>query len=276
MADELGARERRYLEAYLELESQAATGSSRARQRVLAAAFGDEAEAEEEPWEVEVVPSRRSARRGALVIAGLGLCAAAMVAWWAGRASLAEQPTARLSDQAPLVRQGDREVHEATAARRGATQHRTAEAEATREAEAGSEPPVGSTEIDSGAAASLDARPSTERRPATSRRPREDQALAEPEPATEPATPTLSTAEVDLLERARQLARAGDHEAALARLREHARRYPRSVLATERLAEEVAVLCRTGAASAESARASFLAGDPPQYLRSRVAKACTP
>jgi hypothetical protein len=282
MADELGARERRYLEAYLELESQAATGSSRARQRVLAAAFGEDegAEAEEEPWEVEVVPSRRSVRRGALVIAGLGLCAAAMVAWWAGRASLAEQPTARRSDQAPLVRQGDREVHEATAARRGAGASRTAAGDAA--AGVGSQDVGVPTQTPTEGAtleprpASADARSSLERRSSSARRPHEDPGVVEPVPAPVPATPTLSTAEVDLLDRARRLAQTGDHEAALARLREHVRRYPASVLATERLAEEVAVLCRMGAASAESARASFLAGDPPQYLRSRVAKACTP
>lgn len=88
--------------------------------------------------------------------------------------------------------------------------------------------------------------------------------------------PTLSDPEVALLERARRLARQGEHAAALAVLREHARSYPRSVLGPERTAEEVAVLCRMGAPSAESARASFLAGDPPQYLRSRVEKACAP
>lgn len=282
MADELGARERRYLEAYLELESQAATGTSRARERMIAAAFG-EAEEADEPWEVEVVPSRRSSRRGALVIAGFGLCAAVMVAWWAGRASLSERPTARRADQAPLVRQGDREVHEAAAARRGAGAPRTAEADAA--AEAGSHDGAARTQMPTEGTtleprpASADARSSAERRSSSARRPHEDPGISAPGPVPEPApepTPTLSTAEVDLLDRARRLAQSGDHEAALARLREHASRYPGSVLATERHAEEVAVLCRMGAASAEAARASFLAGDPPQYLRSRVAKACTP
>lgn len=273
MEDELGARERRYIEAYLELESQAATGSKSARERVIAAAFGEGDELDER-WEVEVARPRRSSRPGVLIAAGLGLCAAMAIAWWAGRASLVEETAARRVDQAPLVHDGARAVHEAPAARRRAEAHRTTASEGALEAEARTGAPDRSPELDPHTEASPDARPTGDRKPAAARRPREDQALAGPAP--EPAAPTLSTAEVELLERARRLAQAGEHEAALARLREHASRYPRSELATERVAEEVAVLCRMGATSAESARASFLAGDPPQYLRSRVAKACAP
>ncbi|MCX4246351.1 hypothetical protein [Paraliomyxa miuraensis] len=258
MVDELGSRERRYIEAYLELESHSSAAHG-LRERVIAAAF-----AEAEP----AGSRRRSPRRRALLLAGVGLCAASALAWWVGRTSLVEAPAARLPDQAPLIMRSDRPVHETSAVKRGDAKDRGAP-EAVPEVAADVAPAASST-----SAAPERTRPRatpapvvprvTERRPTPPRKP------------PEAAAPTLSTAEVALLDRARRLAQHGQHEAALARLREHASTYPRSVLATERAAEEVAVLCRMGSAAAESARASFLAGDPPQYLRVRVTKACPP
>lgn len=259
MAGELGDRERRYVEAYLELESQSATARAGARERVLAAAL-----AELEPR--ERAASSRGVPRGSWIAAGLGLCAAAaMLAWWSGRASVVEEHATRVHEQAPRVSEGERTVHEAsTASRRGVSASGPAiETTSAAAAEASSEPlrsqprPSPST----ASAKRTDAAGSTRRR---------TDAGAEP---AEPV-PTLSDPEVALLERARRLARQGERSAALTVLREHAQSYPQSVLGPERTAEEVAVLCRMGATSAESARASFLEGEPPQYLRSRVEKAC--
>jgi hypothetical protein len=264
MEDELGARERRYIEAYLELESHSSAATAGARERVIAAAFGDM-----EPTRTRTEPPRRSPRRGALLLAGLGACAAAALAGWFGRASLEEEPAARKHDQAPLILRDDRSTHEASTARpRGAAEDPAAAPPAAAEdgSRSGAPPPP------TPATTTPPAPPSSERRPAAARK-RVETASRDELPA---ATPTLSDAEVALLERARRLARQGEHGAALAVLREHAQSYPRSVLATERTAEEVAVLCRMGAESAARARTSFLADDPPQYLRSRVEKACVP
>lgn len=269
MEDELGAQERRYVEAYLELEAHASAAPEGARERALAAML-----AEADAVEHEAPP--RASRPGAWMVAGLGLCAAAVaLAWWVGRASLVEEHAQRVHDQAPLVTHGDRAVHEAASRRGGGT----APPRSTT-------PGTGTPGAPEAAAAPVPAAPETARvEPDDARAPMHRR--GEPEPAPEPArrrphvepdepTPTLSDAEVALLERARRLTQQGEHGAALAVLREHARSYPHSVLGPERTAEQVAVLCRMGAASAESARASFMAGDPPQYLRSRVEKACTP
>jgi hypothetical protein len=195
---------------------------------------------------------------------------------------LAEKPAARLPDQAPLIR-GDRTVEKAQALRSSAAENPASGLKAALE-------PASRVELDMRLAPSTTStsptqivaederqkaraavRPGFEREP-PAHEAVDDQDQAEPETAA----PTLSTAEVELLERARRLAKRGEHQAALASLREHARAHPSSVLAPERAAEEVAVLCRMGADSATMARASFLASDPPQYLRSRVEKACTP
>lgn len=261
MAGELGDRERRYVEAYLELESRSAAAPAGLRERIVAAAL-----AEVEPVDEA---SSRGAPRGAWIAAGLGLCAAAAaLAWWVGRASVVEEHAMRVHDQAPLVSEGERPVHEASPAKRGTGPVRAAAIDPATPSQAdGDAAPQPATSVE-GVQASTPVRRRTEPEPSTARR----RPLVEPEDPT----PTLSDAEVALLERARRLARQGEHAAALAVLREHAQSYPRSVLGPERTAEQVAVLCRMGAASAESARASFLADDPPQYLRSRVEKACAP
>jgi hypothetical protein len=272
MEDELGARERRYIEAYLELESQSSAAPAGERARVIAAAFGSAG-----PTRGSAEPPHRSPRRGALLLAGLGVCAAAALAGWFGRASLMEEPAARLPDQAPLMLLGDRSVHEASTARRGGTEARGASPEAAAEDDgARSEAPPPATPAAAASepppATAPQAHPRFERKPTPTRKRAEGEIEHEPEAAT----PTLSEAEVALLERARRLAREREHAAALAVLREHEQSYPRSVLGPERTAEQVAVLCRMGAESAERARASFMAGNPPQYLRSRVEKACAP
>ena len=111
MAGELGDRERRYVEAYLELESHSASARAGLRERIVAAALADEEEPEERA-------AARGLPRGAWVAAGLGLCAAAAaLAWWVGRASLVEEHATRVHDQAPLVSEGERAVHEASARR---------------------------------------------------------------------------------------------------------------------------------------------------------------
>lgn len=264
MAGELGDRERRYVEAYLELESHSASARAGLRERIVAAALADEEEPEERA-------AARGLPRGAWVAAGLGLCAAAAaLAWWVGRASLVEEHATRVHDQAPLVSEGERAVHEASA-RRGTAAGPARAAATTAEASA-----EGTLAVDPQPAASPAARVETAEAPAAVRRTEPEPARRKPLAEPEDPTPTLSDAEVARLERARRLARQGEHAAALAVLREHEESYPRSVLGPERTAEQVAVLCRMGAASAASARASFLAGDPPQYLRSRVEKACAP
>lgn len=270
MEDELGSRERRYLEAYLELEPKSSSTAVGARERMIAAAF-----AGLEPVEADV-PLQRSPRRGALVVAALGLCAAAAVAFWVGRATVIEEPAARLLDQAPSMR-GDRPVYEVSAPGSGTAADRGHGPQAPREpAQAAATSPTATAAVPADGErqdARAAVRHGAERKPAVlPEAPHDEDSEDTSEPA--PVSPTLSTAEVALLERARRSAQRGEHEAALGLLREHARSHPHSVLATERKAEEVAVLCRMGAESAESARVSFLAGDPPQYLRSRVEKAC--
>jgi len=264
MASELGARERRYVEAYLELEAQASAPPAGTRERVLAAALAEATQARRS------APPRTS--RSGVLLLGVGLCAAAVaMAWWLGRVSVIEEHAMRVQDQAPLVTHGDRPVHEASAAgRRGAADpgRETMDATMPDAAEPAEELrpstlPAASTERGK---AAVPSRHRSEPAPT----PAPTRSHAEPEDHA----PTLSDAEVALLERARRLAQRGEHRAALAVLREHEASYPRSVLGRERTAEQVAVLCRMGAASAESARASFMAGDPPQYLRSRVEKAC--
>lgn len=262
MASELGDRERRYLEAYLELEAHATAAPSGARERILAAALA------------EVEPPRRTSRPSgaphrAWVVAGVGLCAAAVaLAWWSGRRSVIEEHATRTPDQASLVTHGERPVHEASRAERGAARPAGAEPALITAPGAASPEAAGPDEPATPRATST---PSAGRRrpePETTRAPE----LAEPEGPS----PSLSDAEVALLERARRLAQQGEHAQALAVLRTHARSYPRSVLGPERVAEQVAVLCRMGAPSAEAERTSFMTGDPPQYLRSRVEKACAP
>jgi hypothetical protein len=89
--------------------------------------------------------------------------------------------------------------------------------------------------------------------------------------ATDPAR-TLA-AETALLRDADRALRAGDTATALARLDEHAERYPNGALAPERVAERLIVLCSLGVADPHAV-ARFL--DVRSPLAARVRRACTP
>jgi hypothetical protein len=80
---------------------------------------------------------------------------------------------------------------------------------------------------------------------------------------------------VVLLGRAKDAMNAGDPNAALALLDEHARRYPSGALAEERQAALVAVLCALGrTAEAGAVRAQILASVPASPYADTVRVAC--
>jgi len=87
-------------------------------------------------------------------------------------------------------------------------------------------------------------------------------------------TATLA-AETALLRDADRALRAGDRGTALARLDEHAARFPNGALAPERAAERLIVLCEVGAADPASV-ARFLAARSGSPLAARVRRACAP
>lgn len=296
MTSTLKPRERRLLDAYLELESPLSeAGSEDERERIVAAAFAQGAPAGGPVTADGSV--RRVASRGVLVGIGLGLCAAMLVGWWIGSTSMLEVSGLERPEQAPLlrdnrpVREAVRTTPEPRSSRRPSQGGAAADlAGGVPSTEGLSEPtgavapqePGGAVPVESApddeARTRVDAEIVPHRRGAVRPRTgaRSGPPTSEPPASVSPARPTLDPAEVTMLDQARRLARRGEHEAALEKLRAHARAYPGSLLATERAAEEVVVLCRMGAASAEATRARFLAGRPPQYLRARVGRACTP
>ncbi|WP_437816244.1 hypothetical protein [Sorangium sp. So ce1078] len=82
-------------------------------------------------------------------------------------------------------------------------------------------------------------------------------------------------AEIALLRDAQQALQAGQFAQALAKLNEHASRYPRGVLSTEREASRAIALCRSGrAASGRAIAARLLARSPGSPLATRVRAAC--
>ncbi|AUX20796.1 hypothetical protein SOCEGT47_012700 [Sorangium cellulosum] len=82
-------------------------------------------------------------------------------------------------------------------------------------------------------------------------------------------------AEIALLRDAQQALQAGQFAQALAKLNEHASRYPRGVLSTEREASRAIALCRSGrAASGRTIAARLLAKSPGSPLATRVRAAC--
>jgi hypothetical protein len=87
-------------------------------------------------------------------------------------------------------------------------------------------------------------------------------------------TSTLG-AETALLRDADRALRAGDSATALARLDEHAARFPKGVLAPERSAERLIVLCQVGVADPRAV-AQFLAARTGSPLAARVRRACVP
>jgi hypothetical protein len=80
-------------------------------------------------------------------------------------------------------------------------------------------------------------------------------------------------AETALLRDADRALRAGDPATALARLDEHATRFPKGALAPERTAERLIVLCEVGAADPRAVE-QFLAARSGSPLAARVRRAC--
>lgn len=98
----------------------------------------------------------------------------------------------------------------------------------------------------------------------------------EPEPpAPEPAPASTLAEEVGLLRSAHAALNAGDPNAALARLAEHARRFPSGTMAEERDAARVLALCRAERRDeARTAAARFLRDRPSSPLAARVRASC--
>jgi hypothetical protein len=103
----------------------------------------------------------------------------------------------------------------------------------------------------------------------------------EPVSAASPSMPTLTEPEVSVAEEARLLREAvaahrrGDIERASTLLDAHTRAFPNGVLAEERDAERVGVLCARGdLAGADAARARFLESHADSPLAARVRAAC--
>ncbi|HEX4355003.1 MAG TPA: hypothetical protein VHZ95_18860 [Polyangiales bacterium] len=80
--------------------------------------------------------------------------------------------------------------------------------------------------------------------------------------------------ELRLLGRASRQLAADAPTAALAQLREHDRRYPRSALAKESRALRVVALCEMGAENASSERDAFLRDEASSPMAARVRNAC--
>ncbi len=96
-------------------------------------------------------------------------------------------------------------------------------------------------------------------------------------PAVQLATPDAVVAEAALLQRARSALATGDGVEALARLDEHAQRFPRGALTEEQKAARVLALCAAGrAVEARAAATAFLASTPHSPLAPQVTRACAP
>lgn len=102
-------------------------------------------------------------------------------------------------------------------------------------------------------------------------------APVEPPPPAQPASLPASTlaAEVALLRSAQAALNGGDPETALARLGDHARRFPDGAMAEEREAARVLALCRAGRDDeARGAADRFLRERPQSPLVPRVRRGC--
>lgn len=100
-------------------------------------------------------------------------------------------------------------------------------------------------------------------------------AAASSKPAPAPVGPATVAAEAALLRRADAARKAGNAALALALLNQHRAQFPNGVLAEEREAERVAVLCALGRqAQAHAAAASFLRAYPHSPLAVRVRASC--
>lgn len=95
-----------------------------------------------------------------------------------------------------------------------------------------------------------------------------------PQPAA-PSSPSTLAEEMRLLRSAQSALSAGDPETALARLAEHARRFPAGTLAEEREAARILALCRAERrGEARAAAARFLRERPTSPLAPRVRASC--
>jgi len=92
-------------------------------------------------------------------------------------------------------------------------------------------------------------------------------------PSLEP--PATLEAEAQLIQAATRALRAGDARAALAALDDHARAFPRGVLAEERAAQRVPALCALGdTRRANDEAAAFVHAYPHSPLAPRMRAAC--
>ncbi len=98
-------------------------------------------------------------------------------------------------------------------------------------------------------------------------------AAAAPEPPTLPAQDTLAQ-ETKLLGAAKQQLAAGDHEGALASIRDHARQHPDSALADLRRVLEVQAVCSRGDTNAARTLAQRYAQHASEGAASKLRAAC--
>ncbi len=93
-------------------------------------------------------------------------------------------------------------------------------------------------------------------------------------PTTEVAATDSEGAELQLVASARTSIADGDFTTALAVLDEHARRFPKGVLAEERSAYRAIALCRSGAADARTAQLQFNSSYPGSHHHRSIKAAC--
>jgi hypothetical protein len=206
-------------------------------------------------------PPVRWLRRSAV----LGVLAAAAVALlWIGREALEAEP------DVPAIQAG----YEHGAASPGGQVERRAP-EATVRGHEGDEPrSPSSVEPEAAEPAAPELAPSrsgADRRGSAS----PERRRAATEPAPEPALGSTLAEENRLLAQARAALIDERPEQALARLADHARRFPDGVLAEERQALRAVALCEAGRnAEGDAAASSFLREHPQAALAQRVRSAC--
>jgi RNA polymerase sigma-70 factor (ECF subfamily) len=99
--------------------------------------------------------------------------------------------------------------------------------------------------------------------------------IAAPQRSSEPARDDTLGAEIELMHKAQVASREGQPAKALALLDRHAALYPRGVLAQERAATRVVVLCALGRTTeARAAAAQFERAAPKSPLLARVKASC--
>lgn len=234
------------------------------------------AEVHERVWSrvrADVEPPRGQWLRYGAVVGGLA--AAALAVLWLGGQVLRNEPRAPAS-QAGYGREGDapQGVVEPRGSARAVPSKRPASpspaataAEAERPQPAAAPPERERVPSEATASEAVPSRGSTARRGAApDGRP--------PAPA-EPAPGSTLAEENRLLKQARAALVDAKPEQALARLGEHARRFPDGVLAEEREALRAVALCEAGReADGDAAAQAFLREHPQAALAERVRSAC--